>query len=51
MSALAVATAARLGAAGVIVANRTRERAERLAASVGGTTADLHDLAPCPGRG
>ena len=46
MSALAAATAARLGAAGVIVANRTRERAERLAASVGGTTADLHDLAP-----
>jgi glutamyl-tRNA reductase len=46
MSALAVATAARLGAASVIVANRTRERAERLAASVGGTTADLHDLRP-----
>jgi glutamyl-tRNA reductase len=46
MSALAVATAARRGAASVIVANRTRERAERLAASVGGTTADLHDLRP-----
>ena len=46
MSALAVATAARLGAASVVVANRTRERAERLAASVGGTTADLHDLRP-----
>jgi glutamyl-tRNA reductase len=46
MSALAVATAARLGAASVIVANRTGERAERLAASVGGTTADLHDLRP-----
>ena len=46
MSALAVATAARLGAARVTVANRTRERAERLAASVGGTTADLHDLRP-----
>ena len=46
MSALAVATAARLGAAGIVVANRTRERAERLAASVGGTTADLHDLGP-----
>ncbi len=46
MSALAVATAARLGAAGIVVANRTRERAERLAASVGGTTADLHDLRP-----
>jgi glutamyl-tRNA reductase len=46
MSALAVATAARLGAARIAVANRTRERAERLAASVGGTTADLHDLTP-----
>ena len=46
MSALAVATASRLGAAGIVVANRTRERAERLAASVGGTTADLHDLGP-----
>ncbi len=46
MSALAVATAARLGAARIVVANRTRERAERLAASVGGTTADLHDLGP-----
>jgi glutamyl-tRNA reductase len=46
MSALAVATAARLGAARIVVANRTRERAERLAASVGGTTADLHDLTP-----
>jgi glutamyl-tRNA reductase len=46
MSALAVATAARLGAASVIVANRTGERAERLAASVGGTTAELHDLRP-----
>jgi glutamyl-tRNA reductase len=46
MSALAVATAARLGAARIVIANRTRERAERLAASVGGTTADLHDLGP-----
>jgi glutamyl-tRNA reductase len=46
MSALAVATAARLGAARIVVANRTGERAERLAASVGGTTADLHDLTP-----
>src|SRR5262249_2053095 len=44
MSALAVATAARLGAAGIVVANRTKDRAERLAASVSGTTADLHDL-------
>ena len=46
MSALAVATAARLGAAGIVVANRTRERAERLAAPVGGSTAELHDLRP-----
>ncbi len=46
MSALAVATAARLGAAGIVVANRTRERAERLAAPVGGSTAELHDLGP-----
>src|SRR5262249_13046641 len=33
MSALAVATAAGLGAAGIVVANRTKDRAERLAAS------------------
>jgi glutamyl-tRNA reductase len=46
MSALAVSTAARLGATGIVVANRTRERAERLAASAGGSTADLHDLRP-----
>jgi glutamyl-tRNA reductase len=44
MSALAVATAARLGAAGVAVANRTMQKAERLAATVRGTTAELHDL-------
>jgi glutamyl-tRNA reductase len=44
MSSLAVATSARLGAAGVVVANRTQERAKRLAASVRGTTADLSDL-------
>jgi glutamyl-tRNA reductase len=44
MSALAVATTARLGAAGLVVANRTKEHAERLAASVSGTTADLQDL-------
>jgi len=44
MSALAVATAARLGAAGIIVANRTKDHAERLAATVRGATAQLHDL-------
>src|SRR5277367_6664943 len=37
MSGLAVATAARAGAASVTVANRTRSKAERLAAGVGGT--------------
>jgi glutamyl-tRNA reductase len=46
MSSLAVATAARLGAARIVVANRTAERAERLAAAVSGCTADMHDLAP-----
>src|SRR4029077_3290394 len=45
MSALAVATAARQGAGGGAGARRTRERAARLAATVGGNTADLHDLA------
>jgi glutamyl-tRNA reductase len=44
MSSLAVATAARLGAVGIVVANRTHDRAKRLAASVHGTTADLADL-------
>jgi len=41
MSALAAATAARSGAASITVANRTKEHAERVAASVGtaGTTA------------
>jgi glutamyl-tRNA reductase len=46
MSSLAVATAARLGAAGVAVANRTHERAARLAATVSGSTADINDLTP-----
>ena len=46
MSSLAVATAARLGAAGIVVANRTEDRAKRLAASVSGTTADLASLPP-----
>jgi glutamyl-tRNA reductase len=44
MSSLAVATAARLGAAGIVVANRSREHALRLAATVSGTAADLSRL-------
>jgi glutamyl-tRNA reductase len=44
MSSLAAATAARLGAASIVVVNRTQERAKRLAASVRGTTADLANL-------
>ena len=45
MSSLAATTAARMGAAHIVVANRTADRAGRLAASVGGTVADLADLA------
>jgi glutamyl-tRNA reductase len=45
MSSLAATTAARMGAAHSVVANRTADRAGRLAASVGGTVADLADLA------
>jgi glutamyl-tRNA reductase len=44
MSGLAVATAARSGAARIVVANRTRKKAERLAAGVGGTVAELSEL-------
>jgi glutamyl-tRNA reductase len=44
MSSLAAASASRSGAARVTVANRTRRHAERLAASVGGGTADLAEL-------
>ncbi len=44
MSSLAAATAVRVGAAQVVVANRTRRHAERLAASVGGSTAELGSL-------
>src|SRR5215472_16952869 len=44
MSGLAVATAARSGADRIVVANRTRARAERLAAGVGGEVADLTGL-------
>jgi glutamyl-tRNA reductase len=44
MSGLAVATAARSGASRVTVANRTRSKAERLAAGVGGEVADFAGL-------
>jgi glutamyl-tRNA reductase len=44
MSGLAVATASRSGAARMVVANRTRGRAQRLAAGVGGEVADLDAL-------
>ena len=46
MSALAAATAARSGAASIVVANRTRSHAERLAADVSATAAGLADLPP-----
>jgi glutamyl-tRNA reductase len=48
MSALAAATAARSGAASIAVANRTREHAERVAASVGTATAMVSGLADLP---
>jgi glutamyl-tRNA reductase len=44
MSALAAATAARSGAATIVVANRTRSHAERIAADVSATAAGLADL-------
>jgi glutamyl-tRNA reductase len=48
MSSLAVATAARMGAARIVVANRSGDRARRLAATVPGTVAaaaaDLSEL-------
>jgi glutamyl-tRNA reductase len=44
MSSLAVATAARSGAASIVVANRTRRHAERLAADAGVTVTGLADL-------
>jgi glutamyl-tRNA reductase len=44
MSALAAATAARLGAADIVIANRSIDNAERLAAKVGGTVAGLAAL-------
>ena len=48
MSALAAATAARSGAASIVVANRTRERAERLAASVSTISTKITGLADLP---
>jgi glutamyl-tRNA reductase len=44
MSSLAVATAARMGAARLVVANRTSARAGRLAATVSATAVDLAGL-------
>jgi glutamyl-tRNA reductase len=44
MSGLAAATAARGGAASITVANRTKRRAERLAANAGATAIPLADL-------
>ena len=48
MSALAAATAARSGAASIVVANRTRKHAERLAASVSTTVTKITGLAGLP---
>ena len=45
MSSLAATTAARLGAAHIVVANRTLDRAGKLAATVAGSTAELTGLA------
>jgi glutamyl-tRNA reductase len=44
MSSLAVATAARMGAARLVVANRTSARAGRVAATVNATAVDLSQL-------
>ena len=44
MSSLAATTAARMGAARIVVANRTPDRARRLAAAVSGSAADLDHL-------
>jgi glutamyl-tRNA reductase len=44
MSALAASTAARIGAADIVIANRSAGNAERLAARVGGTVTDLAAL-------
>jgi glutamyl-tRNA reductase len=44
MSSLAVATASRMGAASLVVANRSADKARRLAATVSARTADLARL-------
>jgi glutamyl-tRNA reductase len=44
MSSLAALAAARLGAAPLVIANRTAQHAKRLAAAVGGSAADLSEL-------
>jgi glutamyl-tRNA reductase len=44
MSSLAVATAARMGAASIVVANRSHAHAERIAATVSAASADLSRL-------
>jgi glutamyl-tRNA reductase len=44
MSSLAAATAHRLGAASIVVTNRTHTRAQQLAASVSGSTTSFADL-------
>jgi glutamyl-tRNA reductase len=44
MSALAATTASRMGAAAIVVANRTPDRAERLAAALGGKSVNLAEL-------
>ncbi|WP_169980942.1 MULTISPECIES: glutamyl-tRNA reductase [unclassified Microbispora] len=44
MSSLSTATLSRAGVTDVVIANRTRERAERLAETVGGRAADLADV-------
>ncbi|MDO5501899.1 MAG: glutamyl-tRNA reductase [Actinomycetia bacterium] len=44
MGALAAATAHRLGAAEIVVVNRSLDRAERLAARVAGTARPMHEL-------
>ncbi|MGI5161877.1 glutamyl-tRNA reductase [Microbispora sp. CA-102843] len=44
MSSLSTATLSRAGVTDIVIANRTRERAERLAETVGGRAADLADV-------